>query len=205
MHKVEQQSYKSCALLMRLAAHYGTERLENACSRVLNYTPNPSFKNISTILKNGQDKVGLANVLANTSSKVKFKSHKVHNTQIKDRTVFIGRTYANFKISYLDEMDTVQSAKGSNKCIPTFYFLETELFLAYLLSQCTPSTVRIVFDRLQSRFGSAFDFSCLFPVIPTDRGVEFGNSGALEPPGQVSIIATRCGAIRKTVLKIYTP
>lgn len=55
MHKVEQQGYKSCASLMKLADRYGTERLENACAKALSYTPNPSLKNISTILKNGQD------------------------------------------------------------------------------------------------------------------------------------------------------
>ena len=59
MHKVEQQGYKSCALLMKLAYRYGTERLENACAKALSYTPGPSLKNISTILKNGQDKVAL--------------------------------------------------------------------------------------------------------------------------------------------------
>ena len=60
MHKVEQQGYKSCASLMKLADRYGTERLENACAKALSYTPSPSLKNISTILKNGQDKVTLS-------------------------------------------------------------------------------------------------------------------------------------------------
>ena len=41
---------------MKLADRYSTERLEAACNRALSYTPNPSLKNISTILKNGQDK-----------------------------------------------------------------------------------------------------------------------------------------------------
>ena len=52
-HKVEQQGYKACASLMKLADHYGTERLENACAKALSYTPSPSLKNISSILKNG--------------------------------------------------------------------------------------------------------------------------------------------------------
>ena len=60
MHKVEQQGYKSCASLMKLADRYGTDRLENACAKALSYTPNPSLKNISTILKNGQDKLVLS-------------------------------------------------------------------------------------------------------------------------------------------------
>ena len=64
MHKVEQQGYKSCASLMKLADRYGTQRLENACIKALSYTPSPSLKNISTILKNGQDKVAVAKVVS---------------------------------------------------------------------------------------------------------------------------------------------
>ena len=56
-HKVEQQGYKSCASLMKLADRYSTKRLEIACEKALSYTPNPSLKNITTILKNGQDKI----------------------------------------------------------------------------------------------------------------------------------------------------
>jgi hypothetical protein len=56
-HKVEQQGYKSCASLMKLADRYSTTRLEAACTKALSYTPSPSIKNIQTILKNGQDKV----------------------------------------------------------------------------------------------------------------------------------------------------
>ena len=67
MHKVEQQGYKSCASLMKLADRYGTDRLENACAKALSYTPNPSLKNISTILKNGQDKVVLTSESARVS------------------------------------------------------------------------------------------------------------------------------------------
>jgi len=57
MHKVEQQGYKPCASLMKLADKYSIERLDKACEKALGYTPSPSLKNISTILKNGQDKV----------------------------------------------------------------------------------------------------------------------------------------------------
>lgn len=135
--------------------------------------------------------------------KVKFKPRKVHNTQIRDRTVFIGRTYTDFKTSHSDEldfveMDTVKSARGSNKCILTFYFPETELFLAHLLYRCTPGAVRAVFDRLQSRLGSSFDFSCMFPVILTDRGVEFGNPDALEkaPDGTARTSVYYCDPMR---------
>ena len=73
MHKVEQQGYKSCASLMKLADRYGTDRLENACTKALSYTPNPSLKNISTILKNGQDKVVLTSESARVSNKESLK------------------------------------------------------------------------------------------------------------------------------------
>lgn len=56
-HKVEQQGYKSCSGLMKLSDKYTPERLENACERALSYTPQPSLKNIATILQNGQDKL----------------------------------------------------------------------------------------------------------------------------------------------------
>ena len=73
MHKVEQQGYKSCASLMKLADRYGTDRLENACAKALSYTPNPSLKNISTILKNGQDKVVLTTDPVRAASKESSK------------------------------------------------------------------------------------------------------------------------------------
>lgn len=48
--------------------------------------------------------------------KVKFKSRKIHQTQITNREVFIGRIYKDFKESHSDEMgfvemDTVKSQK----------------------------------------------------------------------------------------------
>lgn len=73
MHKVEQQGYKSCASLMKLADRYGTDRLENAYAKALSYTSNPSLKNISTILKNGQDKVVLTSESARVSNKESLK------------------------------------------------------------------------------------------------------------------------------------
>ena len=68
MHKVEQQGYKTCVSLMKLADRYSTERLEKACEKAISYTPSPSLKNISTILKNGQDKVAVKNPPSNASA-----------------------------------------------------------------------------------------------------------------------------------------
>jgi len=52
-----EQGYKSCASLTKLADRYSHERLEKACERVLLYSNSPTIRNISTILKNGQDKI----------------------------------------------------------------------------------------------------------------------------------------------------
>lgn len=56
-HKVEQQGYKSCMGLLKLADQYSIERLEAACKKALSYTPHPSYKSIKNILTTGQDKV----------------------------------------------------------------------------------------------------------------------------------------------------
>lgn len=56
-YKVEQQGYKACMGLLKLADKYTPGRLENACKRAFNYTPQPSYKNIQTILATGQDKL----------------------------------------------------------------------------------------------------------------------------------------------------
>jgi transposase len=56
-HKVEQQGYKSCMALLKLADKYSVKRLEAACEKTLSYTVRPSLKNVQAILKSGQDKL----------------------------------------------------------------------------------------------------------------------------------------------------
>ena len=56
-YKVEQQGYRACMALLKMADTYTPERLETACTRALSYTPRPSYKAIQTILKSGQDKI----------------------------------------------------------------------------------------------------------------------------------------------------
>lgn len=58
-HKVEQQGYRACMALLKLSDQYAPERLENACIKALDYSPNPSYKTIQLILKSGQDKIGI--------------------------------------------------------------------------------------------------------------------------------------------------
>lgn len=54
--RVEQQTYKSCMGLLKLADKYSVERLETACNKALSYTATPSYKSIKNILTTGQDK-----------------------------------------------------------------------------------------------------------------------------------------------------
>ena len=54
--RVEQQSYRSCMGLLKLADKYSPKRVENACTLALSYTASPSYKNIKDILVAGRDK-----------------------------------------------------------------------------------------------------------------------------------------------------
>lgn len=56
-YKIQQQGYKSCMGLLKLADKYSVTRLENACVRALSFTPCPSYKSIKNILVTGQDKL----------------------------------------------------------------------------------------------------------------------------------------------------
>lgn len=58
-YKVEQQGYKACMGLLKLADKYSMERLEAACHKALSYTPPPSYKSVKNILTTGQDKIGI--------------------------------------------------------------------------------------------------------------------------------------------------
>lgn len=55
--KEPEQGYKYCASLTKLSDRYGPVRLENACQRLLSFSSTPSIRTLSTILKNGQDRV----------------------------------------------------------------------------------------------------------------------------------------------------
>ena len=55
--RVEQQSYRSCMGLLKLADKYSVDRLEAACARALTYTASPSYKSIKNILVAGQEHI----------------------------------------------------------------------------------------------------------------------------------------------------
>lgn len=50
---VEQQGFKTCMAILKLADSYSRERLEAACAKALSFTPVPNYKNIQAILKSG--------------------------------------------------------------------------------------------------------------------------------------------------------
>lgn len=54
-YRVEEQAYKGCLSLLKLADRYSSSRLENACSVALLHIPSPRYKNIKLILEAGQD------------------------------------------------------------------------------------------------------------------------------------------------------
>ena len=54
-YRVEEQAYKGCLSLLKLADKYTSDRVEGACKVALAHIPNPRYKNISLILKAGQD------------------------------------------------------------------------------------------------------------------------------------------------------
>ena len=66
--KVEQQSYRSCMGLLKLADRYSVDRLESACHKALLYTATPSYKSIKNILAAGQDKSGAVSTVSSSNT-----------------------------------------------------------------------------------------------------------------------------------------
>lgn len=54
--RVPEQGYKACVSLTKLGERYGKKRLEAACAKILAFGTTPSIRNLSSLLKNGQDK-----------------------------------------------------------------------------------------------------------------------------------------------------
>ena len=48
--RVEQQSYRSCMGLLKLAEKHATQKLEMACQKALSYSSSPSYKSIKNLL-----------------------------------------------------------------------------------------------------------------------------------------------------------
>ena len=52
-----EQGYKFCASLQKLAKNYSGARLEAACARLLDCTSKPDIRTLTSMLRNGQDKI----------------------------------------------------------------------------------------------------------------------------------------------------
>ena len=70
-YKVEQQGYKACMGLLKLAEKYSDALLEAACKKALSYTSSPSYKSIKNILVTGSVKPESET----TESKTTHKAH----------------------------------------------------------------------------------------------------------------------------------
>jgi len=67
-HAVEQQGYRACMGVLKLAERNGAGRLEAACQKALTYTPCPTYRHIDSIIKSGWDNPGKAPVDGSESS-----------------------------------------------------------------------------------------------------------------------------------------
>ena len=65
-YRIEEQAYKGCLSLLKLADKYTPERLEHACKAALGRIPSPRYKNIRLILESGNDKTGTSNQSSGT-------------------------------------------------------------------------------------------------------------------------------------------
>lgn len=66
--RVEQQSYRSCMGLLKLADKYSVDRLEATCRKALSFTSTPSYKSIKNVLDIGSDQIELSDKGAATVS-----------------------------------------------------------------------------------------------------------------------------------------
>ena len=70
---VEQQTYRSCMGLLKLAEKYSDALLEAACKQALSYTASPSYKSIKNILVTGSEKL----ISETTDTKTTHKAHGI--------------------------------------------------------------------------------------------------------------------------------
>ena len=70
--RVEQQSYRSCMGLLKLAEKYSPEKLEQVCAKALSYSAKPSYKSIKNLLaamKDSPDDISNASKESQTAEK----------------------------------------------------------------------------------------------------------------------------------------
>lgn len=74
-HRVEQQGYRACMGILKLADRYSLVRVEAACAKALTYSPNPGWKHVNTILKSGHDMVSAEQVAESDAVKRTTNPH----------------------------------------------------------------------------------------------------------------------------------
>jgi transposase len=70
--RVEQQTYRSCMGLLKLAEKYSNALLEAACKKALGYTASPSYKSVKNILTANAEKLA-----ASSDEKTTHKTHGI--------------------------------------------------------------------------------------------------------------------------------
>ncbi len=117
--------------------------------------------------------------------KRRAKTNEVHLTK-EQRLSVLSRSYDRFK-KYIEEhpdtdvveMDTVIGVVGSHKAILTLLFRSCNLMIMFLLENKTQESVVNALNWLSDNLGVEV-FRRLFPVILTDRGIEFLYPEAIE-------------------------
>ena len=70
--RVEQQSYRSCMGLLKLAEKYSYQALERACARALQYSNAPSYKSVKNLLLAGKGLTDVPSLTAEKSNSDKY-------------------------------------------------------------------------------------------------------------------------------------
>lgn len=86
-YRIEEQAYKGCLSLLKLADKYTPERLERACKAALERIPSPRYKNIRLILESGNDKA------SDTSSQTSIAAHDESYALVRGASYYGGGSH----------------------------------------------------------------------------------------------------------------
>jgi transposase, IS30 family len=111
-------------------------------------------------------------------NKVSMRPRKQKSIEPLDKGIYAGRSFFDY-LAYIHQhpgqftvqMDTVIGLQSDRKMLLTFVMIELHLFYAFIVYKGQGGVIRGV-NTLESMLGIS-DFKRLFPVILTDRGIEF--------------------------------
>jgi IS30 family transposase len=111
-------------------------------------------------------------------NKVRMRKRKSKSSEPLDKGIYAGRTFMDYlgfihkhPGMYTTEMDTVIGLKSDRKMILTFIIIELHLFYACIVYKGVGGVIRGI-HYIEDMIGLN-GFKRLFPVLLTDRGVEF--------------------------------